>query len=64
MIIWVKDLVTGNKWILDHDNNKPVYEDGEKLMFSLEQISNYRFYPCDPDEDNEKQFTIFDYLEE
>ena len=64
MIVWVKDLVTGHKWILDHDNNKPVYKDGEKLMFSLEQISNYRFYPYDPDEDNEKQFTIFDYLED
>jgi hypothetical protein len=44
MIVWVKDLVTGNKWILDHDKTK--------------------FYPYDPDEDNEKQFTIFDYLEE
>lgn len=80
MDIWVKDMRTGEKWILDDDPSKKVYKTrgGSKLHFKLQDISCFRFYPCDPDHEAEfreerckeiernsegYQFDIFDFKE-
>ena len=69
MEIWVRDEKTGEAWVLDNDSTRPVYNDADgKLQFELNQISKYKFYPCDPNQkESEKegyQFNIFDFLEE
>ena len=76
MDIWVRDLKTGEKWKLDDDKNRKVYKDGEKTVFKLEDVSCFRFFPCDPDHTEEfrrerckeiersstgYQYSIFDY---
>lgn len=53
MDIWVKDLKTGDKWILDQDKNKIVYMDGTQTVFNLNDVGRVRFYPCDPDADHD-----------
>lgn len=71
MTMWVKNLVTGEKWILDDDETKPVYQKGDNLHIELSDISKIRFFPCDPDIADVQQElssfghyhqnTIFDY---
>ena len=74
MDIWVKDLETGEKWILDEDQSRKVYQKDGSTVFKLCEISSFRFYPCDPDAPEKHcheiemasegyQFDIMDYLE-
>lgn len=64
MDIWVKDLKTGDKWILDQDKNKIVYLDGTQTVFNMNDVGRIRFYPCDPDGAAEyQQLSLFDFIE-
>lgn len=64
MDIWVKDLKTGDKWILDRDKNKIVYLDGTQTVFNMNDVGRIRFYPCDPDAESEyQQLSLFDFIE-
>ena len=40
MDIWVKDLKTGEKWILDQDKNKIVHLEGTQTVFNLNDVGN------------------------
>ena len=50
METWVKDLKTGQSWMLDDDESKIVYQrkDGS-TEFKLRDISRFRFYPMNPE---------------
>ena len=64
MDIWVKDLKTGEKWILDQDKNKIVHLEGTQTVFNLNDVGRVRFYPCDPDTESEyQQLSLFDFIE-
>ena len=64
MDIWVKDLKTGEKWILDQDKNKIVHLEGTQTVFNLNDVGRVRFYSCDPDADSEyQQLSLFDFIE-
>lgn len=64
MDIWVKDMKTGDKWILDQDKNKIVYLEGTQTVFNINDVGRIRFYPCDPDAESEyQQLCLFDFIE-
>ena len=60
MDIWVKDLKTGEKWILDQDKNKIVHLEGTQTVFNLNDVGRVRFYPCDPD--GAAEAFLFDFM--
>ena len=68
--LWCENIKTGECFRVTRDESKPVYlrEDGS-TAFPLEEIMNFKFYPCCPKEapkmetpETGEQMNIFDFI--